>query len=128
MDLWDPGDFRIWRLEQVPILVCPPEIDIANSDAFAAALATAERAAATVVVDLTATTFCDGSGLRALVPAQQRAAGRGGQIRLVTRSALFGLLLGMTRLAAAFPRHPTVADAVQATLAGSRSSQPATPR
>src|SRR5256885_6145158 len=119
MDPCEPGGFRIRRLERVPVLVCPPEIDIANAGALASALAMAERAASTVVVDLTGTAFCDCSGLRALVPAQQRAVARGGQVRLVPRSTVIRLL-SMTGLKDMFPWHCSVADAVQATLAAAR--------
>jgi anti-anti-sigma factor len=128
----EPGEFRIWRLDQVPVIVCPPEIDIANTDAFAAALAAAEQAAAeqaaaTVVVDLTATTFCDGSGLRVLGPAQQRIAARGGRVRLVTTSGVIQLLLAMTGLEASIPQHGTVAGAVLAARAGRDRSEPPVP-
>jgi anti-sigma B factor antagonist len=123
----EPGDFRIWRLDQVPVIVCPPEIDIASTDAFAAALAAAEQAAATVVVDLTATTFCDCSGLRVLGPAQERIAARGGRLRLVTTSAVIQLLLAMTGLEAGIPQHSMVADAVLAARAGQESSEPPVP-
>lgn len=118
MELSEPAEFRILRLQHVPVLVCPPEIDIASNGAFEAALAVAEQAAPTVVVDLTGTTFCDCSGLRPLVPAQQRARARGGLIRLVTGSAVIGLLLVVTGLEAGSPRHRSVADAVRATLSG----------
>src|SRR5690348_4734304 len=133
----EPGEFRIWRLDQVPVIVCPPEIDIANTDAFAAALAAAEQAAAehaaaeqaaaTVVVDLTATTFCDCSGLRVLGPAQDRIAAQGGRLRLVTTSGVIQLLLAMTGLEASIPQHGTVADAVLAARAGRDRSEPPVP-
>ena len=143
----EPGEFRIWRLDQVPVIVCPPEIDIANTDAFAAALAAAEQAAAeqaaaeqspagqapaeqaaaTVVIDLTATTFCDCSGLRVLGPAQERIAARGGRLRLVTTSGVIQLLLAMTGLEASIPQHSTVADAVLAARAGQDRSEPPVP-
>ena len=128
MGLCEPGEFRIWRLDQVPVIVCPPEIDIANTDAFAAALAAAEQAAATVVIDLTATTFCDCSGLRVLGPAQERIAARGGRVRLVTTSGVIQLLLAMTGLEASLPQHSTVADAVLAARAGQDRSEPPVPQ
>lgn len=133
----EPGEFRIWWLDQVPVIVCPPEIDIANTDAFAAALTAAEQAAteqaateqaaATVVVDLTATAFCDCSGLRVLGPAQERIAARGGRMRLVTTSGVIQLLLAMTGLEASIPQHSTVADAVLAARAGRDRSEPPVP-
>lgn len=123
----EPGEFRIWRLDQVPVIVCPAEIDIANTDAFAAALAAAEQAAATVVVDLTATAFCDCSGLRVLGPAQERIAARGGRVRLVTTSGVIQLLLAMTGLEASIPQHSTVAGAVLAARAGRDRSEPPVP-
>ena len=122
MELSEPGEFRVLRLADVPVLVCPPEVDIASNGAFEAALAFAEQAAPTVVVDLTGTTFCDCSGLRPLVPAQQRVRARGGLIRLATSSAVIGLLLTVIGLEGGSPRHRSVADAVRATLAGRNGS------
>ena len=118
VELSEPGEFRVLRLPDVPVLVCPPEVDVASHGDFEAALAVAEQAAPTVVVDLTGTTFCDCSGLRPLVPAQQRVRARGGLIRLVTSSAVIGLLLLVIGLEGGSPRHRSVADAVRATLAG----------
>jgi anti-anti-sigma factor len=67
-----------------PTLVAlPAEIDITNardvcSQITAAAL---RRGVSVVTVDMTATTFCDSAGARALVQANLRAARNGTELR-----------------------------------------------
>jgi anti-anti-sigma regulatory factor len=59
------------------VFVLPAEIDIANSAGVAAALCGLLRAGA-VIADLTSTTFCDSSGIAALLRASSvREAIRG---------------------------------------------------
>jgi len=47
-----------------------------------AELLAASRHGATLVVDMTATTFCDSSGIRLFLRARDRAAAGGGELRL----------------------------------------------
>ena len=70
------------------------EIDLATVADFEAALATAVAVDGTprVVVDFREVGFCDSSGIAALDRAYQRAADRGGSLRLT------GLQRGVSRL------------------------------
>jgi anti-sigma B factor antagonist len=65
------------------VVVLPAEIDVTNCelafDLLAAALA---PGVPLVIADLTATSFCDTSGIRALLQAHEQAAARGAQLRL----------------------------------------------
>ena len=70
--------------EDMPVVVAMPlEIDVTNAkqvyDQLAAALG---QDADTVVADLTATTFCDSSGVHALLHAHESAVARNIQLRL----------------------------------------------
>ena len=69
---------------QPVIVTLPAEIDMANVDALgeqlAAAFAPGPRA---VIADMTATTFCDSSGIGMLVRAQKQATAHGAELRLL---------------------------------------------
>ena len=69
----------------VPVVAAPIEIDISNAEQLRTVLlhAAAGRPAATVVLDMTRTRFCDSAGLMALVRAHRQALAGGGELRLV---------------------------------------------
>jgi anti-sigma B factor antagonist len=70
------------------VVVLPAEIDITNSaevyEQLIAALssATGSPGAGTVIADLTSTSFCDSSGVHAIVRAHERAAAQDVGLRL----------------------------------------------
>ena len=70
----------------VPVVAAPEEIDITTAYGLRAALASAARGQATVVVDMTRTQACDATGLHVLVRAHRRALAHGGELRLVISS------------------------------------------
>src|ERR1700685_1969904 len=83
-----PAGFPVATISGLPVVRGPAEIDIANAGQLRAALlAAAAQGHATIVVDLTETSFCDTSGLQVLVLAHGRAAAEGGELRLVVRAA-----------------------------------------
>ena len=68
----------------VPVVTAPAEIDITTAGGLRAILAEWHaRGLTTMVVDLTATRFCDSAGLQELVRAHKRAVADGGGLRLV---------------------------------------------
>jgi anti-sigma B factor antagonist len=70
------------------VVPLPAEIDITNAeevlDRICAAL---ETGSATVIADMTATTFCDSSGVRHLLLAHRRASASGTQLRFAVPAA-----------------------------------------
>jgi anti-sigma B factor antagonist len=65
------------------IVVLPVEIDVSNAQWVFDQLSSVFAAGATVVVaDLTATVFCDSTGLSTLLRVQRQAAADGAQLRL----------------------------------------------
>ena len=71
------------RLVIVPL---PAEIDISNSESVGAELGAACASGADVVVaDLTATAFCDSSGIRYLLLAHDAATAHGAELRLAVQ-------------------------------------------
>lgn len=67
-------------------MVLPAEIDISNSEQVRHELCAAlARGVDVVVADLTGTTFCDASGIRALLRARDQAATVRAELRLAVR-------------------------------------------
>jgi len=95
--------------QQLPAVVValPAEIDMANADRagqqLRSALAPGVRA---LIADMTATRFCDSSGINMLVRAHQQAAANGTELRLVVASTAVLrtlMLLGLDDLLAIYP-------------------------
>ena len=75
-----------------PVMVnLPHEIDLTNADRVGEQLAAAcAPGGAVVIADMTATTFCDSTGIRMLVLACQQAKDHGTELRLlVTRPGVW---------------------------------------
>ena len=65
------------------VVVLPGEIDVTNSDEVLEQLVGAlSPGVDTVIADLTSTSFCDSSGVHALVHAHERASAREIELRL----------------------------------------------
>ena len=70
------------------VVPLPAEIDITNAGEVSGRIGAAlEPGPATVIADLTATTFCDSSGVRHLLLAHRRAAASGTQLRFAVPAA-----------------------------------------
>lgn len=66
-----------------PVVVAPEEIDITNAGALRSAiLEAAAHGSGTLVVDMTATRFCDSSGIYTLLAAHKRVQADGGGLLL----------------------------------------------
>jgi anti-sigma B factor antagonist len=78
------GRFPFTLVSGVPVVTAPEEIDITNAAALRSALLdAAAHGHGTLAVDMTATRFCDSSGLHTLLAAHMRAQGEGGELLLV---------------------------------------------
>jgi anti-sigma B factor antagonist len=78
------------------VVTLPGEIDMTNADRTGADLQAAlAPGVTTVVADMTATTFCDSRGIRALVLAHKHAAASGAELRLVVPSASVLRVMGL---------------------------------
>ena len=77
-------DYRFQMARGVPVVTAPSEIDMTTAGQLRAILLEWHtRGHTTMVVDMTATQFCDSAGLRELVWAHKRAVAEGGGLRLV---------------------------------------------
>jgi anti-sigma B factor antagonist len=63
------------------VVALPEEIDLLNTTRVAEQLTSAVRRNPAVIIDMTATTFCDCAGARAIVRAHKRATGSGAGLR-----------------------------------------------
>jgi anti-anti-sigma factor len=105
-----------------PVMVAlPHEIDLTNADSVGEQLAAAwAPGAAMVIADMTATTFCDSTGIRMLVLACQQATDHGTELRLlVTRPGVWRAMKAMGA-DLALPVYQSLHEA----LAGSRVRGP----
>jgi len=88
------------------IVSFPEEIDIGNAAGVADELTSAVSCNRVVIIDMSATRFCDCAGVRAIVRAHKHATGSGAELRLVATAApvrrIFGLI-GVDRLLDLYP-------------------------
>jgi anti-anti-sigma factor len=88
------------------IVSLPEEIDIGNAAGVADELTSAASCNRVVIIDMSATRFCDCAGVRAIVRAHKRATGSGAELRLVVTAApvrrIFDLI-GVDRLLDFYP-------------------------
>lgn len=78
------------------VVALPEEIDLTNAAGVAERLTLAGGRHSVVIIDMSATRFCDCAGARAIVLAHKRAAEGGAELRLVVTAEpvrrIFGLL------------------------------------
>jgi anti-sigma B factor antagonist len=69
---------------QAIMVTLPAEIDMVNADSICAQIAAeSDRGNQVVIADISATTFCDTLGTRALLLAHRRAVEAGSELRLL---------------------------------------------
>lgn len=97
------------------VIALPAEIDMANADQvgqqLGAALAPGVKAA---IADMTATRFCDSSGISVLVRAHQRAVANHTQLRLVVASTVVLAAMRVVRMDCLLPIYPNLSQALAA--------------
>jgi anti-sigma B factor antagonist len=90
------------------------EIDLANAPALAATLEAAAASSQQIVVDLSAVTFLDSSGLSALVRAFDQVRAHDGQMAVVGPVGMVHQTLQISGLDRLFPVRESVEDGVAA--------------
>jgi anti-sigma B factor antagonist len=106
------------------IVTLPAEIDMANADGVSQQLGCAlASGVAVVVADMTATRFCNSTGLRALVLAHKQATARHAELRLVITSANVRRVMAITHLDTVLRIYPSL-DAAQETAAPREAHNP----
>jgi anti-sigma B factor antagonist len=101
------------RCEPV-VVTLPAEIEMFNADAVEAQLRDACAAGATVIADLSATTFCDSAGARALLTAHKQAALGHAQLRAAVPPGAVRQMLTLLGLDTILLIFPSVTEALTA--------------
>jgi anti-anti-sigma factor len=108
--------FPVTWSDRTAVVATPAEVDLTNADALREALLDALNSGALgLVVDMTATTFCDSAGISAITRAARRAAANDATMRLaVIESPVLRVLnlVGIDRLIDIYPN----VDAARASL------------
>jgi anti-sigma B factor antagonist len=100
------------------VVTLPAEIDIANAGQIGEQLGSAlAGGVSAVAADMTATTFCDSSGIRVLVLAHQQAAANNAELRVVIPSARVRRALAITNVDTVLLIYPSL-DAALAPHSG----------
>ena len=104
------------------IMTISGELDIASvpvlREQILGLLRPAAASGGRIVIDLSGVTFCDASGLAALVGASRRADQLDGVLRLAAPTPLVATLLRLTGLDSRFEIFATVPDAIGAPVHG----------
>jgi anti-sigma B factor antagonist len=98
------------------VVVLPAEIDVTNSELVHDKLVAALTPGVGVVVaDMTSTSFCDSSGVHAVIFANETAAARGVQMRIaVSPEGSVRRVLQLIGVATVVPIYPSLAEAMDA--------------
>jgi anti-sigma B factor antagonist len=108
--------FPISWYGQTAVVGLPGEIDMTIADgARQALLSVLDQGARGLVVDMTATTFCDSAGITALVRATRRATANGATMRLAATAQPVLRVLSLVGIDRLIDVYPSV-DAARASL------------
>ena len=97
------------------VVALPAEIDMANAGGVSEQLGSAlTPGIKTVIADMTATTFCDSSGISILVRAHKQAAANKTELRLVVPSTVVLRALTLAQMDHLLPIYPSLSQALAA--------------
>lgn len=97
------------------VVTLPAEIDMASAGRVSRQLGAAfAPGVKTVIADMTATRFCDSSGISVLVRAHKQAAASRTQLRLVVHSTVVLRSLRLVQMDSLLPICPTLSQALAA--------------
>jgi anti-sigma B factor antagonist len=96
------------------VVVLPAEIDVTNSELVHERIVTALTPGVDVVIaDMTSTTFCDSSGVHAVIFAHETAVKRGIELRLaVSPDGSVRRVLQLIGVGSVVPVYPSLAEAM----------------
>ena len=93
------------------VVVLPEEIDLINAARVGEQLTLTVSNGSTTIADMTATTFCDCAGARAIVGAHRCATDSGAELCLVVAEEPVRRVLGLLRIDHLLATYPSVAAA-----------------
>jgi anti-sigma B factor antagonist len=114
-------DGKLLRAGPHAVITMPAEIDMTNADQIREALLAAVSDRASLIIDMSGTTFCDSAGVRAIISASRQAAVAGTQVRLVATAVLrIFTMIGADQL---IPTYPTLEASLAKAPAGQASTR-----
>jgi anti-sigma B factor antagonist len=112
-----PEHSAVLWVGQAAVVALPAEIDITNADQLREdLLAVVNRGAAMLVVDMSATTFCDSAGVNALARTYKRATASGAGMGMVVCAPAVRRVLAITEIDRLIASYPSVAAALDSML------------
>lgn len=111
--------FPVLQDDDVAVVTLPAEVDVCTSDLLREVLlAVIDKHAAVLIVDMSATVFCDSAALSAMIVAHRQAGTAGIRLRLVVAAPAVRRVLSITGVDQLISLYPTLAAA----RAGSESA------
>ena len=102
----------LW-IDRAAVVSAPAEIDARNSgDVLTCLLSVIGEGPATLIVDMTATAFCDSAGLNSLVQAFRRAGASGIEMRLAAGGPAVRRILEITGVDQLIGSYPSVPESL----------------
>ena len=113
----------LW-IDRAAVVSAPAQIDACNAgEVLACLLSVIREGPATLIVDMTATAFCDSAGLNSLVQAFRRAGASGIEMRLAAGGPAVRRILEVTGVDQLIGSYPSVPESLIGGL-GLPGSQP----
>jgi anti-sigma B factor antagonist len=105
-----PQHFPVLWIGRTVVVILPAEIDITNADRVREDLLwVLNQGAATLIADLSKTTFCDSAGVGALARSFRRAEASQSEMRLVVGTLAVQRILTLTGVDRLLDTYPSVA-------------------
>jgi len=115
------GSYPVRWAGRLAVVMMPAEIDVANARAILdKLLSVLDREPVTLIVDMTATTFCDSAGMNAVLRAYKRASAAGTELRLVMPAPAVRRVFTVTGLDRLIGTYPSLAASLAGRPAGER--------
>ncbi|XVQ11236.1 STAS domain-containing protein [Spirillospora sp. CA-255316] len=107
-------DVNLLRQDRCAVVRVRGEIDVVSREPFEASMSEALEAGGPMVVDMRQVTFCDSTGLNAIVTANKRAIERGTAIALVALPPRVRRVFRITAVDEFIPIYDTLREAISA--------------
>ncbi len=109
------GSYPVRWAGRLAVVAMPGEIDVSNAGSILDKLQSVlDREPVTLIVDMTATKFCDSAGMNAVLRVYKRASAGGTELRLVMPAPAVRRVFAVTGLDRLIDSYPSLA----ASLAG----------
>lgn len=98
------------------VVTAPVEIDIGNNPELGEQLMAVLNVCGRVIVDMTASTFCDSSGMTVLVRAHRLAASSGAEVRVAVNHPAVLQVFEIAGISAAIKMYPSLTASLSGLL------------